>query len=70
MRIVSPAELAPLKGIYFSNPYRLELEAQGKFPRHVKLGERKYGYIEDEIDAWLKARAALRTAPEAAEATA
>jgi predicted DNA-binding transcriptional regulator AlpA len=60
MRIVSPAELAPLKGINFSNPYRLELEALGKFPKRVKLGERKYGYIEDELDSWLTARAALR----------
>ena len=37
MRIISPAELASLKGIRFSNPHRLELEALGKFPRRVKL---------------------------------
>jgi hypothetical protein len=43
MRIISPAELAALKGIRFSNPHRLELEALGKFPRRVKLGDRKYG---------------------------
>jgi predicted DNA-binding transcriptional regulator AlpA len=45
MRIISPAELASLKGVTFSNPYRLELEAQGKFPKRVKLGERRYGYV-------------------------
>jgi prophage regulatory protein len=66
MRIISPPELASKKGINFTNPYRLELEAKGKFPKRVKLGERKYGYIEDEIDAWLKERAALRTKSEAA----
>ena len=60
MRIISPAELASLKGITFSNPYRLDLEAQGKFPRRVKLGERRYGYLENELDNWLKERAALR----------
>ena len=70
MRIISPAELAFLKGIRFSNPYRLELEALGKFPKRVKLGARRYGYLEKELDAWLTARAALRTAPEAAEAAA
>jgi hypothetical protein len=32
MRIISPAELASLKGITFSNPHRLYLEAAGKFP--------------------------------------
>ena len=61
MRIISPAELAGLKGVTFSNPYRLELEAQGKFPKRVKLGERRYGYVEEELDIWLKQRAALRT---------
>jgi predicted DNA-binding transcriptional regulator AlpA len=62
MRMISPAELVPLKGINFSNPYRLELEALGKFPKRVKLGERKYAYIEAELDSWLKERAALREA--------
>jgi predicted DNA-binding transcriptional regulator AlpA len=28
----------------------------------VKLGERKYGYFEHELDEWLKSRAALREA--------
>jgi predicted DNA-binding transcriptional regulator AlpA len=62
MRMFSAAELGPLKGIWFTNPYRLELEAQGKFPKRVKLGERKYGYFEHELDEWLKSRAALREA--------
>lgn len=66
MRIISPAELASLKGITFSNPHRLGLEAAGKFPIRVKLGERKYGYLENELDSWLKERAALRNAPKAA----
>ena len=70
MRIISPAELASLKGISFSNPYRLELEAQGKFPKRVKIGVRRYGYLQSEIDNWLTERAAVRTAPEAAEAAA
>jgi prophage regulatory protein len=60
MRIISPAELATLKGITFSNPHRLDLEAHGKFPKRVKLGERRYGYLENELDNWLKERAALR----------
>jgi prophage regulatory protein len=60
MRIISPAELASLKGITFSNPHRLDLEAQGKFPKRVKLGERRYGYLENELENWLKERAALR----------
>ena len=60
MRIISPAELASLKGIRFSNPHRHTLEAQGKFPKRVKLGDRRYGHLEAELDNWLKERAALR----------
>jgi prophage regulatory protein len=62
MRLVSPIELPSKYGVKFSNPHRLQMEAQGKFPKRVKVGERKYGYVEDEIDAWLKERAALRAA--------
>jgi prophage regulatory protein len=60
MRIISPSELSPMKGIKFCNPYRLELEARGKFPRRIRLGTRRYGYAEHELDAWLEKRAAQR----------
>jgi prophage regulatory protein len=60
--IISPHELPKKKGISFSNPYRHELEKRGEFPKRVKLGARKYGYVDAEIDEWLKKRAALRNA--------
>jgi predicted DNA-binding transcriptional regulator AlpA len=60
MKMVPPDRLPADKGIDFSNPYRIELENQGKFPKRVKLGERKYAYVEHELDEWLKQRAALR----------
>jgi prophage regulatory protein len=59
MRLLSPGDLKP-KGAWFSNQYRLELESEGKYPRRVKIGARRYGYVEDEIDAWLKECIALR----------
>lgn len=31
------------------------------FPKPVKLSERASGWLEDEIDEWLEARAAERT---------
>jgi prophage regulatory protein len=62
MLIIPPDDLPKTKGINFSNPHRHELERRGDFPKRVKLGARKYGYIEEEIDAWLKQRAALRNA--------
>jgi prophage regulatory protein len=60
MRIISPSELAPLKGITFTNVWRLQLERTGKFPKRVKLGARRYGYVESELDRWLEQRAAGR----------
>ena len=36
------------------------LEAEGKFPRKVKIGEHSTGWLEHEIDAWIEARAAER----------
>jgi prophage regulatory protein len=60
MRIISPDQLVEEWGIDFTNPYRLELEAAGKFPKRVRIGARRYGYLPEELEAWLKDRAALR----------
>jgi predicted DNA-binding transcriptional regulator AlpA len=60
MRIISPAELSPLKGITFTNVWRLQLERLGKFPKRIKLGVRRYGYLESELDQRLEERAAGR----------
>jgi prophage regulatory protein len=32
------------------------LEAEGKFPKRVKLSQRAVGWIESEVDAWIEAR--------------
>jgi predicted DNA-binding transcriptional regulator AlpA len=61
-RNFDPKYLKQFPGYDPASPYRLELEAQGKFPRRVKLGDRRYGYVEEELDTWLKQRAALRNA--------
>lgn len=61
MRILSNAELKA-RGIKYCNPHRIELERTGRFPRRVRLSERRYGYLEDEINDWIERRAALRGA--------
>jgi prophage regulatory protein len=42
------------------------LEAEGKFPKKLMLGEHSSGWLESEIHAWIEARAAERDAPKAA----
>jgi len=34
------------------------LESEGRFPRRIKLGVRAVGWIESEIEAWIRKRAA------------
>ena len=62
MRIITFKELKTVKGIPFSREHIRRLEAGGKFPRRVRLapGGDYYGYVENEIDEYLLARAADR----------
>jgi prophage regulatory protein len=34
--------------------------AEGRFPRPIKLGARAVGWLESEVDAWLRQRVELR----------
>ncbi|NLP64302.1 helix-turn-helix transcriptional regulator [Paraburkholderia sacchari] len=36
------------------------LAAAGEFPKQIKLGARKVGWLASEIDAWIHERAAAR----------
>jgi prophage regulatory protein len=37
--------------------------AKDKFPRPIPLGARAVGWLESEVDDWIRARAAERTGP-------
>jgi len=53
------------KGIPYHRVHLDRLAQRGKFPKPVKLGEGRGGHrrwIEEEIDAWIAARAAARSA--------
>ncbi len=62
VRILTYPELKSLKGIPYSRQYLAVLEKAEKFPRRVSLGigKGRIGWIEAEIDEWLKDRAAAR----------
>jgi prophage regulatory protein len=40
-------------GIFFSRRHVNRLEAAGKFPKRVWIGERTPGWIASEIEAWV-----------------
>jgi predicted DNA-binding transcriptional regulator AlpA len=57
-RLISFAELGPLKGIWLGRVQINRLIAEGKFPKPVKYSAQRMGWYEDEIDAWIAEQAA------------
>lgn len=47
-------------GIVYSRTHIKRLMDDDKFPRPVKVGERRIAWLESEILAWLEARVAER----------
>jgi prophage regulatory protein len=66
-RIITHAQLAD-KGIRFSKVHMWRLERDGKFPRRVRTGQNRYGYLEQEVEDWIDERIAERDAALAARA--
>jgi prophage regulatory protein len=60
MRMLAFDDLKPEKGIPFSRYWIRQLIAAGKFPKPIFLGGRKVAFLESEIDAWIRERAAER----------
>lgn len=56
------------RGIPWSRVHLARLEAAGKFPLHIDVGENSIAWFEDEIDDFLEAKAAEREAKAAARA--
>lgn len=57
--ILRPAQVAQKKGIPRTTQHLLL--KSGDFPQPIKIsGKRAVGFIESEIDAWLRARMAAR----------
>jgi prophage regulatory protein len=48
-------------GLSRSTIYRLE--AEGKFPKHIKLTERAAGWLEHEVNAFIAARTSAARRP-------
>jgi predicted DNA-binding transcriptional regulator AlpA len=57
-RLISFAELGPLKGICLGRVQINRLIVEGKFPKPVKYSAQRMGWYEDEIDAWIAEQAA------------
>lgn len=59
-RVISAKELARI--IPYSKVHIWRLERAGLFPRRLRLGPNRVGWLKSEIDAWLSAKSADRDA--------
>lgn len=55
-------QLKAEKGIPWTRQYIRRLERRGEFPLHVNIGPQTIAWLEDELDAFLEARANERQA--------
>lgn len=46
--------------VLYSPAHIARLEAEGRFPKRVRLGQGRVGWVESEIDEWLAAKIAER----------
>lgn len=60
MRLLRFPDLLAIKGIPYSKMHIDRLEKADKFPKRVHLGPMTVAWVEDEIDAFLKAKMAER----------
>jgi prophage regulatory protein len=58
-KIISYTDLRS-KGIPLSKPQLWRLEKDGKFPKRVPISLGRYGYVEEEIDAYIDSRIRAR----------
>ncbi len=58
MRILSKRQLREL--VLYSTQHIARLEAAGKFPKRIRLGECRVGWIEAEVLEWLQERITRR----------
>ena len=46
--------------VLYSFAHIARLEAAGKFPKRVQLGPGRVGWVEEEIEEWMRVRIAKR----------
>ena len=61
MRMLSKRQLKEL--VLYSPQHIARLEKAGKFPKRVRLGQCRVGWVEDEVVDWLQERIGRREHP-------
>jgi prophage regulatory protein len=61
-KLLRYCDLNETRGITYTRRHLYTLESENKFPKRVPLGENRVGWLESEIDGWVRDRAASRVA--------
>lgn len=61
-QVVSKKELRLVCGIPYSPQHIARLEAAGKFPKRIRLGQNRVVWLLKEVEDWLDERIAKRDA--------
>jgi len=61
-QVVSKKELRTVCGIPYSPQHIARLEAAGKFPKRIQLGQNRVAWLLKEVEEWLDERIAKREA--------
>jgi prophage regulatory protein len=62
VKLLRYCELSETRGIGYSRRHLYTLESERKFPKRISLGENRIGWMESEVDDWIRQRAACRAA--------
>jgi prophage regulatory protein len=59
MKVLSYKDLKQVAGIPWSRTHLNRLEADGLFPTRVYVSARRIGWLESDVQGWLKKRVAI-----------
>jgi len=59
-KMVSKKELKSVCGIPYSPQHIARLEAAGKFPKRIRVGECRVAWLQNEVEEWIEKRIAER----------
>lgn len=60
MKLIDFKQLKPEKGLSYSRDHLRRKCKAGEFPKPISVSDRRIAWIEDEVDAWLADRIAMR----------
>ena len=61
-RIITKKELRLI--VPYTPQHILRLEKQNRFPRRIRIGERRVGWLLSDVEAWLETRIMATSEPE------